>query len=275
MKKHTIKKLLALATAMLVGGLILTGCGKSSSDQSLQKVKDKKTLVLGTSADYPPFEFTIMKNGKKQIVGYDTLVAKQIAKDMGVKLKVVNTEFPSLISELQDKKVDIVMAGMVSTKARKKTVDFSKSYYTVENVLLVQKADASKYNTTASLKGKSIGAQQSTTQETIAKKQLSSANLVTESNFTSLTSELKNGTLAGVVTESEIAENLVKTYPDKYAIAKVKLTTPKNDFYINVAVRKGDTALKKQINKSLTKMEKNGDLDKYFKKAQKLQQEYK
>ncbi len=274
MKNTTIKKILSLITLTLLATIVLAGCGKSS-DQSVKKIQSKKTLVVGTSADYPPFEFTIVKNGKKQVVGYDIMIAKQIAKDLGVKLKIVNTEFPSLISELQDKKVDIVMAGMVSTKQRKKAVAFSKSYYTVKNVLLVKKADANKYSSAASLKGKSIGAQQSTTQETIAKKQLASANLVIEANFTSLTSELKNGTLAGVVTEKEIADNLVKTYPNTYAEASVKLTTPANDAQINVAMRKGDTALQKQVNKTITKLKKSGKLAEYFKKAQKLQQEYK
>ena len=275
MKIKTIKKLLGFATIALLGGLILTGCGKSNADNSLKHIQNKNELVVGTSADYPPFEFQIVKNGHKQIVGYDLMVAQAVAKDMGVKLKVVNTEFPSLISELQDKKVEIFMAWMVSTPQRKKAVDFSKSYYTVKNVLLVKKADADKYNTATSLKGKSIGAQQSTTQETIGKKQLSAANLVTEANFTSLTSELKNGTLAGVVTESEIADNLVKTYPDKYAIAKVSLTTPKEDAQINIAMQKNSPALKKQINKTITKLQKNGQLDKMFKKAQQLQLEYK
>ena len=90
MKIKTIKKLLGFATIALLGGLILTGCGKSNADNSLKHIQNKNELVVGTSADYPPFEFQIVKNGHKQIVGYDLMVAQAVAKDMGVKLKVVN-----------------------------------------------------------------------------------------------------------------------------------------------------------------------------------------
>lgn len=67
------------------------------------------------------------------------MVAQKIADDMGVKLKIVNTEFPSLISELKNKKIDLIMAGMVSTAERRKVIAFSKPYYKVYNVVLVQK----------------------------------------------------------------------------------------------------------------------------------------
>lgn len=122
----------------ILGGDWLAGCGKKSDD-SLQQIKDKKVLTMGTSADYAPFEFTIMKNGKKEYVGYDIMVAQKIADSLGVKLKVQNMEFSSIISELQDHKVDIALAGMNVTPQRKKAVDFSKPYYTEQESLLVKK----------------------------------------------------------------------------------------------------------------------------------------
>ena len=143
--------LLSLAFLVVIG---LAGCGKKSDD-SLQQIKDKGVLTMGTSADYAPFEFTIMKNGKKEYVGYDIMVAQKIADSLGVKLKVQNMEFSSIISELQDHKVDIALAGMNVTPQRKKVVDFSKPYYTEQESLLVKKADADKYNTIADTKGTS------------------------------------------------------------------------------------------------------------------------
>lgn len=138
--KKSLKKSLGVIGATLALGLVLAGCSNSSSsDNSVKKIQDKGTLVVGTSADYAPFEFPIVKNGKKQIVGYDMLIAQKIAKDLNVKLKIENTEFSSLISELKSNKIDLILAGMVSTDQRKKAVAFSKSYYEVENVLLVQK----------------------------------------------------------------------------------------------------------------------------------------
>lgn len=266
-----MKKTLGILGAVMALGLVLAGCGSKSTDNSVKKIQDNKTLVVGTSADYAPFEFPIMQNGKKKIVGYDMMIAQKIADDLGVKLKIENTEFPSLISELKNNKIDLIMAGMVSTNQRKKVVAFSKSYYTVQNVLLVQKKDADKFNNVADVKGKQIGAQQTTTQESIAKSQLKGSNVVTEGVLTSLTTELSQGKLSGVVVENEIANNYIKQYPDKYAIAKVKLTTPKDQRSVNIAVRKSDKALLKRVNKQITKLEKNGQLDKMFNEAQDLQ----
>ncbi|KRM60328.1 glutamate ABC transporter substrate-binding protein [Paucilactobacillus vaccinostercus DSM 20634] len=273
MKKWMKKSWLVALSVVMVLSVGLAGCGSKSSDNSVKKIQDKGTLVVGTSADYAPFEFPIVKNGKKQITGYDILIAQKIADELGVKLKVQNTEFTSLISDLKGNKVDLVMAGMVSTNARKKQVAFSKSYYTVRNVLLVKKQDANKFNTIADTKGAQIGAQQTTTQESIAKEQ-TKATVVSEGLVTSLTTELLNGKLDGVVVENEIADNYLKNYPDKYAVAKVNLTTPKSQRYINVAARKGDKKLMKKVNKVITKLQKNGDMDKLLQKSQDLQSKY-
>lgn len=270
-----MKKLFGFIGSLMVVGLLLAGCSTSKADNSVKKIQDKKTLIVGTSADYAPFEFPIVKNGHKEIVGYDILLSKKIADSLGVKLKIVNTEFPSLISELQDNKVDLILAGMVSTPQRKKAVAFSKSYYTVKNQLLVNRKDANKYHTTADLKGKSVGAQQSTTQESIVKSQIKGSQPVIESNLTSLATELGQGKLDGLVVENEIADNYVTTYPKKYAISNVSLNTPKNFRYIDVATRKSDKKLLKKVNSEITKLQKSGELTKMFKQAQAIQAKYK
>lgn len=267
-------KVYILLAFLAVFCVVLTACGKKDADNSVQKIKDKKTLVVGTSADYAPFEFPIVKNDKKIITGYDMLVAQKIADQLGVKLKIVNTEFPSLISELKNNKVDIVMAGMVSTKERKKVVGFSKPYFNVQNQILVKKGQGSKYkNAATDFKGKSVGAQQTTTQEQIAKSQLKGDNVVAESKVTALTTELKTGKLDAVIVENTVADSYVNKFPNDYEIAPAKLKTPKDIQNINVAVRKSDKKLTVQINKTIDKLKKSGELDKLLKKAQKLQLE--
>lgn len=106
-------------------------------------------------------------------------------------------------------------------------------------------------------------------------KQLRASKLVTESQLTSLTTELKEGKLSGVVCEKAIADNYLATYPDKYAVAKVKLVTPEENKNIDIGIRKDDKDLKKRVDKVLTKLEKSGQLDEMFKKAQKIQAENK
>lgn len=267
------KKLLAglAVVALLVGGL--AGCGKQSADNSVKRIKDKGTLTIGTSADFAPFEFPVMRNGKKVIMGYDIMVARKIAQSMGVKLKVQNIEFPSLISELQNHKVDLVLAGMTKTKKRENAVDFSKPYYTESEKILVKKSDANKFNTKADTNGANLGAQQSSTQETLGKSE-TDAHIVTESLTTGLTTDLKAGKLDGVILATTVAEQYVKKYPNDYALAKYNMKVPNSLKYLNIAIPKNEPALKKQVNKEITHLQKTGQLDKMFKKAQQQQEKY-
>ena len=272
--KKPIKWAGLLIIVLLIIGFIRPQGHKAKSENSVKKIQNKKALTVGTSADYAPFEFPIVKQGHKKFVGYDMMIAKKIADNLGVKLRIVNTEFPSLITELQDSKVDLVLAGLVSTPTRKKAVAFSKPYYHVKNQLLVNKENAHKYQKISDLNGKTVGAQQSTTQETIVKSQLKKSHPVIESNLTSLTTELGQKKLSGLVVENEIAHNFVTTYPHKYAIAPIKLTTPKNFRYINIAVRKSDKSLLKRVNGEITRLQKKGRLPKMLKQAQSIQAKY-
>jgi ABC-type amino acid transport/signal transduction systems, periplasmic component/domain len=78
----------------------------AATDDSVQRIKQKGTLVVGTSADYPPYEFTTKKNGKTEYVGFEMDVAKQFAKDLGVKLVIKNMDFDSLLVALESHKVE-------------------------------------------------------------------------------------------------------------------------------------------------------------------------
>lgn len=276
--KFNVKKgiLLAFATVLALGGL-LGGCGKK--DNSFQKVKDKNELVVGTSADFAPYDFQIVKNGKKEIVGYDIMLAHEIAKQTGIKhVKVVNMSFPSLITELQNKKVDVVMAGMAYTKQRAKVVSFSEPYepHTSNyNYIVVSPKNKDKYKNISDLKGQTLGAQQSTAQEKSAKAQ-SKAKIVTESSLNTLSQELKNGTIDGIVCSYDNAKAYASEDPNSYAIASnVKFKQGGKEAATRVAVRKDDKALLKKVNAAISKDRKSGKLNKLYQQALKLQIENK
>lgn len=72
-----------------------TSTATPPTDDSLQKIKQKGVLVVGTSAGYPPFEFTTKKDGKTEYVGFEMSLARQLAKDLGVKLEIKNMDFDS------------------------------------------------------------------------------------------------------------------------------------------------------------------------------------
>src|SRR5699024_10895634 len=101
--------------------------------------------VMGTSPDYPPYEFQATVHGKSKIVGMDVAVGEKIAKGLGVKLKVKSMSFDSLLVALQTGKVDMVISGMNPTPARKKNVDFTHLYYQGGYSIVVNKSEKGLY----------------------------------------------------------------------------------------------------------------------------------
>ena len=114
-----------------------TNSNQAARDDSLQKIKQKGTLVVGMSADSPPYEFTTKKNGKTEYVGFEVDLAKKFAKDLGVKLVIKNMDFDSLLVALETGKIDVIISGMNVTNERKKSVDFSNTYYSGNSYFLI------------------------------------------------------------------------------------------------------------------------------------------
>ena len=117
---------LALAVCMIFGLAACSGGNQESGGSTIQKIKDKGELVVGTSADYPPYEFHTEINGEDTIVGFDISIAQAIADELGVDLKVVDMSFDNLIMSLVNGEFDMVIAGMTSTAEREKIVNFTK-----------------------------------------------------------------------------------------------------------------------------------------------------
>lgn len=108
------KKLLSLG---LVLGLTLSlvGCSGGGEKTKLEQIKDNGKLVVGTSAEFPPFEFHKVVDGKDSIKGFDIMLAEEFAKELGVKVEIKDMSFDGLIGALNADQVDIVLAGMSPT----------------------------------------------------------------------------------------------------------------------------------------------------------------
>ena len=99
-----MKKIIAIALTALMLAAMLCGCTTNTT---------KGKLVLGTSADYPPFEFHMLnEKGEDVIVGIDIFVAEKIAEDMGLELEIVDISFDNLLTAMDKGQCDIVIAAM-------------------------------------------------------------------------------------------------------------------------------------------------------------------
>lgn len=272
LSKKIISKLgaIILSLTMVIG---LSACGKSTASNSekgkVDKIKESGKLVIGTCADYPPYEFHKTVNGKDEIVGFDITIAKEIAKDLGVKLEIKDMKFDGLLAALQSGNVDMVIAGMNPTEERKKSVDFSTVYYEAIQTVLVRAEDKDKFKTLDDFKGKKIGVQKSTTQEEVAKKQMTSSDIKSLSKVTDLALELQNKKVDGLVLEKPVAI----TYANNAKGFAMSLAKFENaDKGASVATKKGNKDLLDAINKTLDKLIKAKSIDKFVTDANKLVQ---
>ncbi|MDK2918362.1 MAG: arginine/lysine/histidine transporter system substrate-binding protein [Candidatus Petromonas sp.] len=230
----------------------------------LDEIKANGKIVLGTAADYPPYEFHKVINGKDEIVGFDIEIAKQIAKDLGVELEIKDMKFDGLLAALVADDIDFILAGMVPKPERKKSVDFSIPYYAAEQKMLVRADVADKIKTIEDLKGFKIGVQKSTVQEDIAKEKIQpnveGVEVKGLSKITDLVLELKNGKIDGIV----LVEPVAMAYGEQNEDLAVPEISFGQEAGVAVAVNKGNAKLLDAINKSLQKMLDEGKIDKFI-----------
>lgn len=238
-----------------------------AAETKLDKIKKAGKLVVGTSADYAPYEFHTMINGKDTIVGFDIEIAKEIAKDLGVKLEIEDIGFDGLLQALKADKVDFVIAGMTPNEERKKEVDFTKIYYYAKQGVMVRTEDKDKLKTIADLKGKKVGAQLTTEQEKIVNKQMPDAKLVSLTKIPDLVLELKNKKVDAIVVELPVANGYVKKNSD-LVVSDIKVEEDTGGSAI--AVKKGNTELAAAMDKTLDRLLKDGTIDKFVAEANEL-----
>ncbi|QEK12662.1 transporter substrate-binding domain-containing protein [Crassaminicella thermophila] len=276
MFKNSGKKLLAiLLMACMV--FAFAGCAKekSSADESVSKldeIKKSGKIVVGTCADYPPYEFHKEINGKDTIVGFDIEIAKAIAEEIGVELEIKDMKFDGLLPALVANKIDFIAAGMNPTEERAKSVDFSKVYYSEEQRILVKKEIADKIKTKDDFKGLKVGAQKATIQEELALG-LKGAEVKSLSKITDLVLELTNNKVDGVVLVKPVAEAYAKQNKD-LAVLDLDLNTEnEEDSSVAIAINKGNKDLVEVINKTLDKLISEGKVDQFITEATKLADE--
>lgn len=267
------KKIVALVAAAAMV-LSMAACGStdnSSSDAKdgsaaaeTTKISDSDTLVMATNATFPPYEYVDGEECK----GIDIEIAQAIADAMGKKLEVDDIDFDSIIPAITTGKADMALAGMTVTDERKENVDFSDSYATGVQVIIVpEDSDITGPDDLAN--DKMIGVQQGTTghiycSDTPEKGGFGEDHVTAYPNGASAIQALQTGKVDAVVIDNEPAKAFVAENPGLKILDTEYVT---EDYAI--AVKKGNTELLNQINETLAKLKADGTLqsiiDKYIK----------
>ena len=264
MKKFTkiVSVLAALAIAVLC-----CGCGGSendtSSDAKASMTVTEGKLIMATNAEFPPYEY---KEGDT-IVGIDAEVAKLIAEKLGLELEIADVDFDSIIPGVQSGKYDMGMAGMTVTDERKEKVNFSDSYATGVQVVIVK--EDSDIKSIDDLEGKKIGAQQGTTgyiyaSDSVENGGFGEENVTGYQNGALAVEALKGGKVDCVIIDNEPA----KAYVAANEGLKILDTEYVTEDYA-ICFAKENTELQTKVNDALKALIEDGSVkkvvDKYIK----------
>ncbi|WP_105177350.1 MULTISPECIES: ABC transporter substrate-binding protein [Clostridium] len=276
MNKGLLKKL-GLVVAIGAMAISIVGCagnkntagskdGKETASV-LEAIKQKGKLVVGTSADYPPYEFHKEVDGKDQIVGFDISIAKSLAEDLGVELQINDMDFDGLLIALQAGKVDMVFAGMTPTAERKENADFSDIYYTAQHGVIVRKGEEGNIKSIDDLKDKKIGVQKGSIQERLANEKIPDAQKKALGKVTDLVLDLKNNKVDAILVELPVAEFNCEKNSD---IALTSVILEDSEGGAAIAMSKGSDDLKNEINKTIQKLKDEGKVDKFVIEANEM-----
>lgn len=258
--------LFALATLGACGSSNTTAQGQEK-DQ-LAAIKKTGVLKVATSADYAPFEFHTMVDGKDKIVGSDIDLAKAIAKELGVKAEVSDMNFNTVLASLKEGKADLAISAISATDERKQQFDFTDNYYNPPQVVIINKKNKEIYRNANDLKDKNVGAQKGSIQEELVKTQLKGAKLVTIDKVPNMIVEVNQGSLAATVVEKTIAESYIAQNPD-LMIADISLE-PAPDEAFAIALPKESSQLQKELNQIIKKLNDEGKIEEFIQQNNEL-----
>ena len=260
------KKIVILATLVTMMTGILTGCG---SKKDADSAEGKKVLKVAMECSYAPYNWTQPDdtNGAVQIqdskdfaYGYDVMIAKKIADELGYELQIVKLDWDSLVPAVQSGTVDCVIAGQSITSERLQMVDFSNPYYYASIVTLTKKDGTfASAKGISELAGATCTSQLGTVWYDVCLGQITDANILpAQESAPSMLVALDSDRVDLVVTDMPTAKAATVAYPDltilDFTDTEDNFEVSEEEINIGISVQKGNSELLEGINGVLEKM---------------------
>ena len=246
-------KLKKLVSVLLVAACVfsLAACGSKddSKDSGDSKKDSKDTLVMATNAEFPPYEF----HEGDDVVGIDADIARAIGEEMGMEVKIEDMAFDSIIPAVTSGKADFGAAGMTVTEDRKKNVDFTDTYATATQVIIVK--EGSDIAGPDDVTGKKIGVQLGTTGDIYAD-DIEDAEVERYNKGFEAVQALTQDKIDAVVIDGEPAKEFVAE-ADGLKILDEAFTEEE----YAIAVAKDNDDLLKKMNEALASLKESGKID--------------
>lgn len=266
-----MKKFLAILMAAALATALLAGCSNAAApaptvpvegttaadDKSLEYITSKGELILGLDDSFAPMGF---RDEKDEIAGYDIDLAKEVAKRLGVELKLQPIEWLAKEQELNTKNIDCIWNGFSISDERRQKVEFSNPYLD-NNMALVVKKD-SGITKLSDMKGKKLALQggSSAADALDANAELKSAiaEVVEFKDNMLCLMDLETGGVDAVLMDDVVSRYYIATENKNFMIVDENVGTEE----YAVGFRKGETALTEAVNKALSDMAKDGTMEK-------------
>ena len=251
-----MKRFMAIALSIVMFGLLLGGCGNTSSTASSgggEAKQEVKKIVIGLDDTFAPMGF---RDDKGELVGFDIDMAKEAAKRLDMEVEFKPIDWNSKEVELNSKKIDMIWNGLTITEERKKNILFTEPYMANRQIIVVLKD--SQIKTKADLAGKVVGTQEGSSSLDAINAQPEVANtfaeLRTYGDYVAALNELSIGRVDAVVGD----EVLMRYYMNKTPGTYVALEEDFGEEEYGVGLRKDDTELLNKLQAALDEMKADG-----------------
>jgi len=261
-----MKKVSLFLSFIILASFLLSACGGASGNH-LENIQEAGVIKVGTSADYPPFEY-VDEQGNK--VGFDIELMQEIANRMGVELEWVDMPFDSLIAGIQEGKIDASISAFNYTEERDAVVDFTEAYYIGEDAFTVAEGFTGTIAAPEDIAPYKVGVQNGTTQDYYITDELVANGILPEENVfrydraDQVAMDLKNGRIDVMLTDYIPAQALAAQLGGLEIVFSGLFSSGP----MNIVVPEGDAELAEAINDILADLQEEGFVDalavKYF-----------
>ena len=257
-----MKKMFALLLAVLMVAALFTGCGKSSEN----------VLTVATSPDFAPMEFCdVSKTGQDQYVGFDIMLAKYIADELGMELEILPLSFDSCPTAVTSGKATLAISGFSWMEDRAANYNLSDYYYAGDNeteqVIITLKDKEGQFASVDDFAGMKIGAQNASLQEQLCQEQLPGAEIVTIGDLSTALMQLKKGDFDFIAVAKGQADVFLSNDPD-VALSGFEFDVDPKYVGNLVILKKGDDEMTEKVNAILAKAEAAGLYAEWYEEAE-------
>lgn len=257
-------KVVSLAAAAGLIAASLAACGNADQGQTenggdtAAGVDRESKLIMATNAEFPPFEYVTSNGLVGEFDGIDVAIAMEIAADANKSLEISNMDFNSIISAVDAGKADMGIAGMTIEPDRLENVDFSDPYWVAVQTILVQN-DNTDIVDVASLAGKTVGVVTGYTGDlALSEANLEGTELKGYNKGIDAVADLKNRKIDAVVIDSPTAQSFIQKNPELKGVTDDAFFETEE---YAVCVKKGNTELLEQINKTIARLKESGRIE--------------